>query len=343
MEESQNSSKPIIVNDLDLILHPPESDEYAQRQGYVGSKFETKVVDFNSLFDENGDIEDGSNQKVVDQQEDEGLAADEAEEDEVPSSSDLDTPTVSSPSSPSDLSSSSSSSSDDYGGRGGGGGLVHSAGGGAGGGSNEDVEKPSFLQMALLDEEKIGGCTSTSLVKDSKATLLPRSFPTRPRNCIHHMIPFSLFTQDMLKRFPSNLHVKRSLMVKHGEPNTMSAYFMRSPSGIHYLSLMGVNTEDIPSVSVSGQIKEKSTSTSVSGSGGSIKTKKEPKQPRLPKQPKQSKQPEPRTSLPKPIVMSTPKPRRVTPKVKCQFCEKIYKQLGALKRHTKDKHGVALN
>ena len=54
----------------------------------------------------------------------------------------------------------------DYGGRGGGGGLVHSAGGG----SNEDVEKPSFLQMALLDEEKIGGCTSTSLVKDSKAT-----------------------------------------------------------------------------------------------------------------------------------------------------------------------------
>ena len=58
----------------------------------------------------------------------------------------------------------------DYGGRGGGG-LVHSAAGGAGGGSNEDVEKPSFLQMALLDEEKIGGCTSTSLVKDSKATI----------------------------------------------------------------------------------------------------------------------------------------------------------------------------
>ena len=56
---------------------------FTQRQGYVGSKFETKVVDFNSLFDENGDIEDGSNQKVVDQQEDEGLAADEAEEDEV--------------------------------------------------------------------------------------------------------------------------------------------------------------------------------------------------------------------------------------------------------------------
>ena len=50
---------------------------FTQRQGYVGSKFETKVVDFNSLFDENGDIED------LDQQEDEGLAADEAEEDEV--------------------------------------------------------------------------------------------------------------------------------------------------------------------------------------------------------------------------------------------------------------------
>ena len=56
---------------------------FTQRRGYVGSKFETKVVDFNSLFDENGDIEDGGNQKVVDQQEDEGLAADEAEEDEV--------------------------------------------------------------------------------------------------------------------------------------------------------------------------------------------------------------------------------------------------------------------
>ena len=41
------------------------------------------MVDFNSLFDENGDIEDGGNQNVVDQQEDEGLAADEAEEDEV--------------------------------------------------------------------------------------------------------------------------------------------------------------------------------------------------------------------------------------------------------------------
>ena len=40
-------------------------------------------MDFNSLFDENGDIEDGGNQNVVDQQEDEGLAADEAEEDEV--------------------------------------------------------------------------------------------------------------------------------------------------------------------------------------------------------------------------------------------------------------------
>ena len=41
------------------------------------------MVDFNSLFDENGDIEDGGSQKVVDQQENEGLAADEAEEDEV--------------------------------------------------------------------------------------------------------------------------------------------------------------------------------------------------------------------------------------------------------------------
>ncbi len=41
------------------------------------------MVDFNSLFDENGDIEDGGSQKVVDQQENEVLAADEAEEDEV--------------------------------------------------------------------------------------------------------------------------------------------------------------------------------------------------------------------------------------------------------------------
>ena len=81
----QNSWKHVTgsLKDLDLILHPQESDEYTRRRGYVGSKFETKVVDFNSLFDENGDIEDGGNQKVVDQQEDEGLAADEAEEDEV--------------------------------------------------------------------------------------------------------------------------------------------------------------------------------------------------------------------------------------------------------------------
>ena len=99
---------------------------------------------------------------------------------------------------------------------------------------------------------------------------------------------------------------------------------------------MGVNTEDIPSLKPAGQIKEKLTSTSVSGIGaaGSQKTKKEPKQPKKPKQPKLG---------PKPIVMSIPKPRRVTPKVKCQFCEKIYKQLGALKRHTKEKHGVSSN
>ena len=61
--------------------------------------------------------------------------------------------------------------------------------------------------MALLEEEKIGGCH-----------MEPQSFPTRPRNCIHHVIPFSLFTEDLGKRFPANLFVKRQLIAKHGEP-----------------------------------------------------------------------------------------------------------------------------
>ena len=65
----------------------------------------------------------------------------------------------------------------------------------------------SFLRMALLEEEKIGGCH-----------MEPQSFPTRPRNCIHHVIPFSLFTEDLAKRFPANLFVKRQLIAKYGEP-----------------------------------------------------------------------------------------------------------------------------
>ena len=34
------------------------------------------------------------------------------------------------------------------------------------------------------------------------------------------------------------------------------------------------------------------------------------------------------------------KPRQVSPKVKCQFCDKAYKQQGAMKRHVLEKHGI---
>ena len=176
--------------------------------------------------------------------------------------------------------------------------------------------------MALFEEEKIGACTSH--VKDSKATLLPRSFPTRPKNCIHHIIPFSLFTDDLVKRFPSNLYVKRKLMEKHGEPkNNLHYNFRRTPSdggegagGVHYLSLMSLNAEDIPSQRTTVDLTRPGRATALG-------PKKKPKK-----------------NDAKPTV--TVKSRKVTPKVMCQFCDKTYKQQGALRRHTKEKHGVTL-
>lgn len=291
MEGSRNSSQPIIVNDMDVILRS-ELEEYKRKNKFA----DTTVVDFDSLFDENGDIEGSS--KIGNELEDDVFVEDDEEVGiGEPPYSDLDTPTVSSPSSTSE----SCSSSSDIGGvrRGGGGG-------------NEDVEKPSFLQMALLHEEKIGACTS--YVKDSKATLLPRSFPTRPRNCIHHMIPFSLFTEDLVKRFPFSLNAKRKLMVKHGEPDAKSNYFMLGTAGPHYLSLVNVNVEDIPSLNPS-----KKKVVTVSKLRSEVKAGKGAK-----------------TAVVK-------KTRQVSPKVKCQFCDKTYKQQGALKRHTREKHGVYMN
>lgn len=229
---------------------------------------------------------------------------------DTPPDSLADTPPDSSPSSPSAFSSSSSEI----------GGIRWGAprGHDDSGGGNEDVEKPSFLQMALLDEEKIGGCTS--YVKDSKpATLLPRSFPTRPRNYIHHIIPFSLFTQELAKRFPFNLNAKRKLMAKYGypDPNSNSNYFM-SPDGPHYLSAVNANVEDIPSINpdekkVVTVLKQRKSS--VKDGNGKTKT----------------------TAT---VVIKMKKTRQVSPKIKCQFCDKTYKQKGAMKRHAKEKHGV---
>ena len=60
--------------------------------------------------------------------------------------------------------------------------------------SNEDVEKPSFLKMALLEEEKI-----VSENAQNGQQQLPRSFPTRPQNCFHHL--FSLRLVKKKERF----------------------------------------------------------------------------------------------------------------------------------------------
>merc|ERR1712156_731221 len=172
MDDSQNSSKPIIVNDLDLILRSDLNDyQHMYKTGKKGEAM-AAVVEFDSLlFDENGEVEDVG--KVAKKElEDEGV---EEENENTVTLYSVDS-------------------------------------------ENENNE-----------EEKIGACTSH--VKDSKATLLPRSFPTRPKNCIHHIIPFSLFTDDFVKRFPSNLYVKRKLMEKHGEPkNNLHYNFRRTPS-----------------------------------------------------------------------------------------------------------------
>ena len=52
MEESKNSSQPIIVNDMDVILSS-EFEEYKRKNEFAN----TTVVDFDSLFNENGDFE----------------------------------------------------------------------------------------------------------------------------------------------------------------------------------------------------------------------------------------------------------------------------------------------
>jgi len=299
MEESKNSSQPIIVNDMDVILSS-EFEEYKRKNEFAN----TTVVDFDSLFNENGDFEGA--REMRNELEDEIFVEDD--EEVRFGFSNLDTPPVSSPSSPSDFSSSSSEID----------GVCRGHGSGVRGGGNEDVEKPSFLQMALLDEEKIGACTS--YVKDSKpATLLPRSFPTRPRNCIHHIIPFSLFTQELAKRFPFNLNAKRKLMAKYGypDPNSNSNYFM-SPDGPHYLSAVNVNVEDIPSINPD----EKKVVTVLKQRKSNVKDGKG------------------ETKTTATVIIKMKKTRQVSPKIKCQFCDKTYKQKGAMKRHAREKHGV---
>ena len=94
MDDPQNSSKPVIVNDLDLILGS-ELDDYRHmhKTGKKGEKMAT-VVDFDSLlFDENGEVKGG---KVAKDLADEDVD----EENEEVLDSDLDTPSACSPTSP---------------------------------------------------------------------------------------------------------------------------------------------------------------------------------------------------------------------------------------------------
>ena len=112
MDDSQNSSKPIIVNDLDLILRSDLNDyQHMYKTGKKGEAM-AAAVEFDSLlFDENGEVEDvGKVEKK--ELEDEGVVEEnentvtlysvdsENENNEEVLDSDLDTPSACSPTSP---------------------------------------------------------------------------------------------------------------------------------------------------------------------------------------------------------------------------------------------------
>ena len=124
--ESENSSQPIIVSDMDVILRS-ELEDYKRKNEFVN----TTVVDFDSLFNENGDF--GASNEMRNEVDDDVLIEDQDQEVEVveevkfreipfserptppiswvadtPPDSLADTPPDSSPSSPSAFSSSSS-------------------------------------------------------------------------------------------------------------------------------------------------------------------------------------------------------------------------------------------
>jgi len=102
----------------------------------------------------------------------------------------------------------------------------------------------SYLRSALLASEDIGD--------------FPEGFPTRPRNCTHHVIPFSLFNEDLVRRFPANLYVKRQLITKYGDPSCATAASEASPMPVttfkgqanqsHPMMSVGVIAEEIPSL-----------------------------------------------------------------------------------------------
>ena len=102
----------------------------------------------------------------------------------------------------------------------------------------------SYLRSALLASEDIGD--------------FPEGFPTRPRNCTHHVIPFSLFNEDLVRRFPANLYVKRQLITKYGDPSCATAASEASPMPVttfkgqanqsHPMMSVGIIAEEIPSL-----------------------------------------------------------------------------------------------
>ena len=114
MDDSQNSSKPIIVNDMDLILGSELNDyQHMYKTGKKGEAM-AAVVEFDSLlFDENGEVENVG--KVAKKElEDEGVEEEnentvtlysvdsENENNEEVLDSDLETPSAFSPQSESD-------------------------------------------------------------------------------------------------------------------------------------------------------------------------------------------------------------------------------------------------
>ena len=107
-----------------------------------------------------------------------------------------------------------------------------------------DEDQFSHLRSALMASDDIGA--------------FPESFPTRPKNCTHHVIPFSLFNEDLVRRFPANLYVKRQLITKYGDPSCAAAASQASPGPVttfkgqanqsHAMMSVGVIAEEIPSL-----------------------------------------------------------------------------------------------
>jgi hypothetical protein len=145
--------------------------------------------------------------------------------------------------------------------------------------------------------------------QDDKGSHLPRVFPTRPRNCVHHVIPYSLFTADLVLRLPSNFQFKKELIAKHGNPMNMApnqvwSILSNTSNQSHPVYMTGVNLEDIPAAANPNYTRP-------------------PAPPRIHSSAATSKAPTTATSI-----------------LRCHFCDKKYKHMGTLKRHYKVKHDL---